>query len=188
MKRNLRPKLSLGATYAFHHQSQGLRGTLGTTASDGGTTDYQSANVDYMFKYMGFSSTAEFHWRRGVRQAGDVTIEDPNDPNATIAAPVEAARNGYGWFVQAGYMLPRLPVEVAGRYSAIRGIGEKDPGTLTNTDGYTSLSQRDAFGFGLSYYPGGHPWKIQTDYFRQWKDGVFKEGSNTWRIQLQLAL
>jgi phosphate-selective porin OprO and OprP len=188
MYRSVKPKLSLGGAYAFHHRSQGLRGVLGTTASDEGTTDYHSANVDYAFKYAGFSSTGEFHWRKGARQAGDATIEDPNDAAATLPAPVEAARNGVGWFVQAGYLFPRLPLELAARYSAIRGLGTADPGTLFDASGYTSLTQRDALGLGLSYYVAGHPWKIQSDYIRGWDDGDFGKANDLWRVQLQLAL
>jgi hypothetical protein len=165
---------------------------LGTSAADGGTTDYHSATADYMFKYKGFSSTGEFHWRQGQRTAGDAVTEDPMDPTMTVPVGVQAARNGLGWFAQAGYLIPRMPLEIAARYSGIRGIGDTDDGTTPqdqeeNTDTLTSLGQRDSLGGGVSYYFAGHPWKIQADYFRQWNDGVMKDGVHGARVQLQLA-
>lgn len=188
IEREMTPKLSLGGAFAFHDDAQRLRGTTGSRATDGGTTDYLSATADYAFKWKGFSSTGEFHWRRGTRTAGDVQIEDPMDPTATIPAPVEAARNGLGWFVQAGYLIPRIPLGIAARYSQIRRLGEDDPGDLTGPDGsFSSLSNRDEVGGGLSYYFGGHAWKIQADYFRRWDDDGIARGSDGVRVQAQLA-
>lgn len=186
------PRLSLGLAYAYHDDSQGLRGVLGTAAADGGTTDYHSANADYMFKYKGFSSTGELHWRQGRRTAGDATMEDPEDPKSTIPVPVTAARNGIGWFTQAGYLLPRSNVEIAARYSGIRGLGDPDDGNTpqgnaSRSDGLTSLGRRDSLGAGISYYFAGHPWKIQGDYFLQWSDGDLQDSTHAARVQLQLA-
>jgi len=164
MARNLEPKLAIGAAYSFHHGSQGLRGVLGTTPEDGGTTDYHSMNVDYVFKFGGFSSTGEFHLRNGTRNPGEES------------AVVTPARNGLGWAVQAGFMIPRLPIEVAARYSGIRPLGDE-----------TSLSANNAVGGGLSWYPGGHPWKIQADYFHTWDDDEETPGDHAFRMQLQLA-
>jgi len=163
MNRNLTPKLSIGAAYAFHHGSQGLKGVLGTTPEDEGTTDYHSFTVDYAFKVAGFSSTAEFHLRQGERNAGD-------------AGPVTAARNGMGWAVQAGFLIPRLPLEFAGRYSGVMGRGTE-----------TSLSEKHSAGGGISYYVAGHPWKIQADFFHQWDGDDATPNANGFRTQLQLA-
>lgn len=191
-ERMLSPGLSLGAAYAFHDNSEGLRGVLGTSAADGGTTDYHSATADYMFKYRGFSSTGEFHWRQGKRNAGDTTQVDPADPTATIPVPVTAARNGIGWFAQAGYLVPRQPVAIAVRYSGIRGTGDPDDGATpqddaSQSDGLTSLGRRDSLGGGVSYYFAGHAWKIQADYFRVWSDGELADGTHAVRAQMQLA-
>jgi len=163
MERNLTPKLSIGAAYSFHHGSQGLRGVLGTLPEDGGTTDYHSMNVDYAFKAGGFSSTGEFHLRQGQRNPGD-------------AGPVTEARNGMGWFVQAGFLIPRIPFEVAARYSGVTGIGDA-----------TSLSEAHSAGGGISYYVAGHPWKIQADFFHEWDGDSATPNSNLFRTQLQLA-
>ncbi len=188
IERNMTPKLSLGMAYAYHDDSQGLRGVLGGTPDDEGTTDYHSMTADYMFKWKGFSSTAEFHWRNGQRNPGDAMIEDPLDPTGTIPAPISAARNGIGWFVQAGYLIPRIPFQVAARYSSIRGLGEDDPGDLTSDpSGFTSLGDRDEVGGGISYYFAGHPLKLQADYFHTWNDRSFGNAIDGLRIQLQVA-
>ena len=163
MDRNLTPKLSIGAAYAFHHGSQGLKGTLGDTPEDGGLTDYHSMTADYVFKVAGFSSTGEFHLRQGTRFPGD-------------EGPEEAARNGVGWFVQAGFLIPKLPIEVAARYSGVTGIGDA-----------TSLSEAHSAGGGVSYYVAGHPWKIQADFFHEWDGDNATPNANVFRTQLQLA-
>lgn len=163
MDRSLTPKLSIGAAYSFHHGSQGLRGVLGTTPEDEGTTDYHSMTADYVFKVGGFSSTGEFHLRMGERNPGN-------------AGPVTDARNGMGWFVQAGFLIPRIPFEVAARYSGVTGIGDE-----------TSLSEAHSAGGGISYYVAGHPWKIQADFFHEWDGDSATPDSNLFRTQLQLA-
>lgn len=188
IERNLTPKLSLGGAYSFHHDAQRDRGVLGSTPDDGGTTNYHSFNVDYAFKWYGFSSTGEFHWRKGDRAPGGAMIMDPTDPTLAVLAPVSAARNGYGLHVQAGYLFPRTAIEIAARYSGVRGNGTQDPGDLaTDTDGFTSLGREDSVGGGLSYYFAGHPWKLQTDFFHSWKDGDQGESEDLFRLQLQLA-
>jgi hypothetical protein len=191
-ERMLTPGLSLGLAYAYHDDSQGLRGVLGTTAADGGTTDYHSANADYMFKYRGFSSSGELHWRQGTRNAGTATMPDPANPSSTLPVPVTAARNGVGWFAQAGYLIPRQPLEIAARYSGIRGVGDPDKGEVpqddaARSDGLTSLGRTDSLGGGVSYYFAGHPWKLQGDYFREWNDGDMRDGTHAVRVQMQLA-
>ena len=104
------------------------------------------------------------------------------------AASTGAARNGYGLHVQAGYLFPRTAIEVAARYSGVRGVGTADPGDLADdTTGFTSLGREDSVGGGLSYYFAGHPWKLQTDFFHSWKDGDQSESEDLFRLQLQLA-
>lgn len=177
------PKLSLGAAYAFHDDAQRLRGVLGDAAPDGGTTDYHAANVDYMFKLRGFSSTAELHWRTGDRNPGGAVTPDG------APVPVTAARNGVGWHVQVGYLFEATPIELAARYSGLRGIGVADPGNLLgDAEGYTSLGREDAVGGGVSRYFGGHSWKLQGDVFHRWRGGTLLRGETTYRVQLQLAL
>ena len=171
-ERSTKPRLSLGVGYAFHDGAKGLRGTRSPTPTDGGTTDYHNANVDLMFKIAGFSVFSDFFWRDGRRTFGDAMVDD--GMGNLVLAEREAARNGLGWSAAAGYLIPRVPFEIAGRYSQIRRLKT------------TSLEDKDSAGGGLSYYFAGHPLKLQLDYFHQWT-GAVEDGDDIVRLQLQAA-
>ena len=170
--RSMKPRLSLGVGYAFHDGAKGLRTTRGPTPTDEGTTDYHNANVDLMFKFAGFSVFSDFFWRDGRRTFGDAMVDD--GMGNLVLAEREAARNGLGWSAAAGYLIPRVPFEIAGRYSQIRRLKT------------TSLEDKDSAGGGVSYYFAGHPLKLQLDYFHQWT-GPVEEGDDIVRLQLQAA-
>ena len=172
------PGLSLGGAYSFVDNAQRNRAVTGSVPTDGGTTDYHSISADAMFKWLGWSAQTEFFWRKGERDYGSAQVVDPNDPDMMIPAPEEAARNGFGWMLQSGYLIPRLPLEIAARYSQVRAVGE---------DAETSLGDKDSMGGGVSYYFARHPLKLQGDYFRQWSDRDSSTGTDLVRVQLQLA-
>ncbi|PRQ01104.1 Phosphate-selective porin O and P [Enhygromyxa salina] len=174
--RTKKPRLSLGVAYSYMDDAVFTRGTKGSTPTDGGTTDYHNANAGLVFKLLGLSISGELFWRQGQRHAGDVEIED--DMGDLVPAAVEAPRNGLGWYVQAGYMIPYVPLEVAGRYSEIRAIGEAGV--------ETSISDRREVGGGLSWYIAGHPYKLQADYFRIWDDAI-GQGIDEVRVQAQIS-
>ncbi|MEM1031420.1 MAG: hypothetical protein AAGN82_13815 [Myxococcota bacterium] len=179
LERHPNPKLSLGAAYAYLDDAQRLRGVLGERPEDGGTTDYHSANVDYVFKWRGLSSSGELLWRRGRRNEG---------PQADGQA--EAPRNGFGGFIQTGYLVPGMPLEVAVRYSGVRGLGAFRSGRLdgADLDGATALDRRDRVATGLSYYFAGHPLKLQADLSSTWREGSARQSERLGRLQLQLSL
>ncbi|WP_224243182.1 OprO/OprP family phosphate-selective porin [Hyalangium gracile] len=169
LKRSEKPGLSLGAAFAHLEKARATRGILGRAPRDDGTTDYDVFTVDAMFKWRGFSAQSEFSSRRGSRNAGDA-VDDEGAP-----VPTEAARNGYGWFLQAGYLLPRIDLEFSARYSLVRGSGDD-----------TSLSHANEAGVGVSYYFHEHSFKLQGDVFRIWEPGS-GERDNQFRVQLQTA-
>ncbi|QRK05292.1 hypothetical protein JQX13_34580 [Archangium violaceum] len=169
LERSEKPGLSIGVAAAHVENARATRGILGRTPRDGGTTDYNLFTADAMFKWQGFSAQSEFILRQGTRNPGDAV-----GPGGT-PVPTEAARNGYGWFVQAGYLLPVTNLEVSGRYSIIRAA-----------DDDTSLSDENEAGVGLSYYFHGHAFKLQGDFFRLWED-AFEDGNNQFRVQLQTS-
>lgn len=171
-ERSFKPKLSLGAAYAFIDGAKRNRGILGSGPTDGGTTDYHNATADLVFKIAGFSATGEFFFRRGTRDFGTATEVD--DMGNEVPAEREAARNGVGWFAQAGYLIPRLPLEFAARYGQLRRLGSG-----------SAAPSEDELGGGLSYYFARHPFKLQVDYFRVWEDEQLKLGRNQIRLQLQ---
>ncbi len=169
LKRTRTPKLSIGAAYAFVDNAKGNRGILGSRFEDGGTTDYHNVTVDLMAKWLGFSLQSEFMWRDGKRFRGDALDDMGN------AVPTEAARNGFGWFIQAGHILKRIPLEFSARYALIRSTGD------------SSLSDANELGAAVSYYFARHPLKLQTDYFRLWNQDGFGDGRDQLRVQLQAA-
>jgi hypothetical protein len=171
-----KPRLSLGVAYSYMDDANFNRGTKGSTLTDGGTTDYHNANAGLVFKTLGLSISGEFFWRQGTRHVGDAQVED--DMGNLVPAPVEPPRNGLGWFAQGGYMIPYLPLEIEARYSEIRAIGE--------TDVDTSISDRHEVGGGLSWYIGGHAFKLQADYFRIWTDEIGL-GNDQIRVQGQIT-
>ncbi|MFK8000488.1 MAG: porin [Polyangiales bacterium] len=163
-------RLSIGAGYGYIDRARGDRGIRGSAPADGGTTDTQHVFVDALFKWQGFSALAEFAWRTGSRNPGEAVDEMGN------MIPVAGTRDGIGLNLQAGYLLPNLPVEIAARYGLIRGLGDD-----------TALSDRNELVIGASYYIARHPYKLQMDYTRLWGDS-FGEGANQLRVQLQVSL
>lgn len=168
-ERTMHPRLSVGVAYAFIDRAKWDRGTFGAQPADLGTTDMHSVVVDSMFKLAGFSFLGEYFWRQGYRNVG---------PNA----PAVPARNGWGLTTQAGYLIPHLPFEIAGRYSGAHGRGA------------TSLADSNELGGGLSWYFARHALKIQGDYFRLWGGNLpgisprFDHGGHRVRIQLTADL
>jgi len=163
-----RPGISLGLAYALAPDAGSVRLNQGGAPDDAGTTDVQALTADVMFKYMGLSIFSEIFWREGDRNPGAAVDE------FGVLVPVEEARDGIGWFAQAGYLLPRMPVEVAGRYGQIRADDE------------SSLSDSNEAGLAVSYYFAQHPFKLQADAFQLWED-EFSDGTTVGRVQLQLA-
>lgn len=163
------PRLSLGLAYAYLDRAPGVQGSLGRAPRDGGTTDYHNVAADAVLKMWGLSVLSEFYWRDGTRNPG-AAVDGSGAP-----VPVEAPRNGLGWFAQAGYLFPHTAFEVAARYSLVRQTGG------------SSLADRDEVGGGVSYYFGQHSFKLQADYFRTWGERGFADGWDRLRVQLQSA-
>ncbi len=77
--------------------------------------------------------------------------------------------------IQPGYLVPKIPLEIAGRHSVIRPLG---------SDG--SLSDRNEAGGGINYYFADHNLKLQLDHTRLWcADTVVRTALPT---ELQLSL
>jgi hypothetical protein len=166
------PRLSLGAGYAFFQNADRDRGMIGLPFPDGGTADYHFAYADAMFKARGFSALTEFSLRSGTRNIGPITTDPDGNP-----VPIVAPRNGLGWMLQAGYLLPNTRFEFAGRGSIIKKIT-------------SDTSLRDGYGatFSISWYFFRHPMKIQADVSQLWEEEKFRDGSTVLRIQLQASL
>jgi len=167
-----KPRLSIGATYSFFDNANRDRGMFGVPFQDGGTADYHFVFADAMFKARGFSAITEFAFRTGTRKLGNIT---PTDPDFDPDLPVDP-RNGLGWMLQAGYLVPNTRFEFAGRGSIKQA-----------TRSPTSLKDDYAITGSVSWYFARHPFKIQADVSQIW-ESVFNEGATTFRLQLQASL
>lgn len=174
-----RPGLSIGAAYAYHDDAPGDRSVHGEAPADGGTTDSHHTTADLMFKYRGFSLSSAFHLRKARRRNPGGALDDEGLPIA-----VSLPRDGVGGFAQAGYLVPRIDLEVVSRYSITRNVfGAR-----------SAMLDRDEAGGGLNYYFVGHNLKLQLDYFRVWAAApgltaaqAARDGTNRVRVQIQLA-
>ena len=163
-----RPGLAIGVAYSFAPNARGERVNRSGSFADGGTADFHSVAADVTLKWVGLSLSAEFFLRDTKRNPGSATDE----MGAAIA--VEQARKGIGWFVQAGYLLPKMPIEFVGRFGQI----------IAGDD--SKLSDQNEAGLAASYYFAQHPFKLQADAFRLWGD-EFSEGTTRARVQVQVA-
>lgn len=180
-----KPRLSIGVAYSFFQGATRVRGMIGEDFADGGTANYHFAYVDALFKARGFSAHTELAFREGYRkQIGDNTdppgCDPATDPMCTTVAPTDP-RNGIGWMLQAGYLVPNTRFEFAARGGLIKAISKRRDTSLTDRYGTT---------FSLSYYFARHPFKIQADVSQIWNadQESYREGATTFRLQLQASL
>ncbi|MGB5414966.1 MAG: porin [Polyangiales bacterium] len=167
-------RLSIGATYSFFQNADRNRGMVGVPFADGGTADYHFVFVDAIFKARGFSAVSELAFRTGRRNVGDIA---PTDPDYDPDLPTDP-RNGIGWMLQAGYLIPNTRFEFAARGALVKANSNRGATSLTDQYGTT---------FSVSYYFARHPFKIQADLSQLWEDS-FGEGSTVFRLQLQASL
>jgi len=174
-------RLAIGATYSFFQNANRDRGMIGTAFADGGTANYHFVYVDAIFKARGFSAITELAFRTGTRKIGDVTMDPDGNPIDCQADPQQCApRNGLGWMLQAGYLVPNTRFEFAARGALIQANSKRSP---------TSLNDSYAGTFSLSYYFARHPFKIQADVSQTWNEQEqFSDGATTFRLQLQASL
>src|SRR5690606_26107426 len=169
--RSLRPKLSLGAAYAFSDRDHQTRQIGGARFADGGTMSAHNVTADLVVKWAGVSLLADFYYRQGWRHPGGAVDMD----GAPI--PVQAARSGGGWTAQMGYLFPHTRVELVGRYAGMRPLRRLP----------TSLARQDDAAAGLNYYFFRHAMKLQLDYTRSWGPALAAGRGDQVRLQLQVA-
>lgn len=186
-KRRMRPSVTLSGSYAFHDRATRERGSLGSAPPDGGTTNFHHGQADVMVQVAGLTLTSEFHYRKGIRSFGEATVLD--ELGVPVPAPRTPARTGLGYFVQAAFLIPRIPVSLVGRWGQIIGIGAA---------AQTSLAASEEAGGGLNWYLAQHALKFQAAYSRTRSDRfdresasftqrAWAEGIDLFQIQMQLA-
>ena len=182
-----KPRLAIGVTYSYFQGANRDKGMIGSAFADGGSANYHFAYADLMFKARGFSAASELMFREGFRKnIGENPVTEPpgcdpaTDPMCEALGPV-LPRNGLGWFLQAGYLVPNTRFEFAGRGALITPISTRRP---------TSLSKRAATTFSVSWYFARHPFKIQADVSQVWNTNQenYTDGATTFRLQLQASL
>ena len=169
LERSASPLLSIGIAYAYLAGSTQQRGVYGGAFADGGSADYHSAEADLMFKWRGLSLTAEAFHRDGNRYRA---IE-----HSDAAEALQPARNGDGFFVQGGFVLPTMPVEFSARGGRIWAARD------------SSMAGLGELGGAISYYAQAHAFKVQLDYFRLWQEPqTLDSSSDQLRMQVQLQM
>ncbi|MBK7826382.1 porin [Nannocystis sp.] len=171
-ERSKKPKMLIGGAYSYidrdPHDTHGFAGAI---PADGGKTTTHNATADMSFRYAGFSIESGFFWRKGKRLGG-TNVDDMGAP-----IPVVAARNGSAYFAQAGYLLPRLPLEIGARWGQMFAAG---------TPAQTSLKSQNDLGGVFNYYFARHSLKLQLDYFHSWNTEI-RLGTDQVRLQLQVV-
>jgi phosphate-selective porin OprO/OprP len=176
--RSEKPGLSIAGAYAFQDRAHAARGVIGDPPADGGTTNFHHVNAEIFFKWRGVSLASALHWRKGVARRSGGAVDDMGMP-----IPLAAARSGLGWYAQLGWVVPKIPLEVVGRYGLIR-----------NTFGAaSSLRDSDEAGGGINYFFVGHDLKLQLDYFRLWDQTMGattaeRAANGVDRVRLQLQV
>ncbi len=137
-------RLAIGANSAY----------LGSAKDDDKKFDLYAWGVDFFFNRGPFTLQAEYDWFKEKMKGGDSDIQ------------------GYGWYVQGGYLCHRF-IELAVRYQEL----EPDIHVSNDRLRWTSV--------GLNIYIREHNLKIQTDYTfkNEQGDDVDKD---VFQIQLQL--
>ncbi len=81
-----------------------------------GLIDYSSWNLDYVFKYRGFSLQAEYYFKNVIRHQKGIPCLQSAAGVCTAFAP-GLLGNATGWYAQTGYYLIPRKLELAGRYA-----------------------------------------------------------------------
>lgn len=150
LKREKKPKLSIGVTYDFNDRAVKTRSNMGSymsydTDNDGDVDGYFNSDIttffaDLMFKYRGFSLMAEYSFR----DADKVDHEIVNDD---LSITTQSVQTGSGVNVQMGYLF-KNNWEIAGRFTQIVP---------------SASAQYEQYTLGLSKFVVGHKLKVQTD-------------------------
>ncbi|KYF72349.1 porin, partial [Sorangium cellulosum] len=171
LSREAKPRLAVGVTGAYNHQTNRQNSTFGTTLSLG-AADYLHGAADLVFKYAGFSLAAEAIVRHAERDSFEGEVD---------GAPVrEWTRSGYGYFAQAGYLLTDH-LELAARWDQIFAERGTDPKLVDLV-----AAQGKQVGGGLNVYLNGYALKLQGDYFYIFGEDA-SEGRHVARLQLDAS-
>jgi phosphate-selective porin len=160
LKREDKPKLSIGLTYDFNDGASRERGQLGDFLDV--QRDLKTWFVDAHFKYQGFSSLIEYA-NREAAESPIVTNEE---------GEVASFYTGQGLSLQAGYLFHNN-LEIAARYTTI------------TPEKITMNNYNEQYTIGLSKYFVDHSLKIQTDMSLNKEES--KSDVLMYRLQVEFA-
>lgn len=160
LKREEKPKLSIGGTFDFNNNAIRTRGNTKDFLTS--ARDIKSYFVDMMFKYKGISIMGEYAKR---------------DVNNNIAIPflendkAEAFYTGDAINLSLGYLL-KNNWEIAGRFSQV------------NPDAITNKTELTEYTLGVSKYVVGHSLKVQSDLTKRTEIGE----EDIYQVRLQVEV
>ena len=162
--RSTRPRLSLGAALGYHSDPRRVRSNQGSFWQDETRRHALHLATDLFAKWYGFSLQAEY-------------IQRDMGPTRSFAPPEDDGvgperRDGWGAFVQSGYVFPSF-TELAGRYTVVRP-----------RHGESSLADVREAALALGQYFQQHDLKLQADVARRWEG----DGRVTWESRVQLQV
>ncbi len=167
LARETSPKISIGAVYSANKKTTRNGGQLGKQFTTAGLNrDMETWFGDFLFKYVGYSFSAEY----AKRHAHDPYFQDGTS-NVTIYA-------GEAINLQAGYILDKN-IEPSVRFTRLWADAE----TLQGENG------RRQYTAALSKYFNHHKIKVQTDLTFEEQDNRLKSlYKNGWIYRAQLEI
>ena len=196
LARETKPKLVVGVVYSYNNGQSSAQGTNGGRYIYGDIDqnellpDFSKAGIDYMFKYRGFYSMGSYYSTstkipQGI--AGEYKLngsfspytgQTPDQIEATVLSRLNV---GYGFNIQAGYVLP-CDWAFGARYAYLNN----DPGAAQFAD-YNKY-----YSLVATKYFAGHKFKIQTEVdFNEFKENLKTEtsvGNYFFRTMITLQL
>jgi len=167
--RSSKPRMLLGGAFAYiDRDPDGNHSFGGQIPTDGRKASTLNATADMNFRIAGFSLGSGFFWRKTVKMSPVTALDAMGNPAAAVGP-----RDGLAYFVQAGYLLPRLPLELGARWGQIFGQGD-----------VTTLKDQNELGGVFNYYFARHFIKLQLDYLHMWNTEI-RQGTDQVRLQLQ---
>ncbi len=165
LEREVKPKLSFGASYNFNDDAVRSGGQLGRDLHS--STDLKTVSLDMLFKYHGFAVYSEFMQR---------DASNPITYNADTTS-LQTVYAGTGFLTQMSYLLPSN-WEFALRYADVNPYRS----VYNNSEFPTvNLKGNKEFMFGVTKYLNGHRFKVQgnllyqltTDYQKNTSSGRY---------------
>ena len=93
-------------------------------------------------------------------------------------------KNGYGFMVEASYLLPMAPIGPGAAFSMVRPFTGDE---ATPADEQSTLAEDNELAFFASYFFHRHLLKVHLEYALRWSDEIGNAVDRV-RVQLQVAL